>query len=456
MSGGVVVVLPAATLAPAALAVVAAGAAAAMAIQAVKAGTEATGRALEQFADEMERQANAQDDLEIRTRLWELAAGSVVRTNQDLLLLAARAEKAGVRLTLPRSIDLTGCRLADTPGLVARAQDELAKARALVERAEAERERQVLLARLSVPAGSGPSAEELLARHQQVLARRERLSASAPAEWVLPRKVDESRVQAEIDAILSRLHEDATADDRAEALVAAARVERKKNAAMSRTYLEALARTVQKEINPRIARRREAANLLAALEQPLVAEVIGDFAPPRPPCFDAIERLRAVVRGEADLTAEDRHDAQSALDRVQVELDRRRLLDGVAEAFGGLGYSVTVGLQVGHSPALSVTRRTWHGEHAADVWVDNAGRVQSRLVQVAREATGEASRCADLNDSLRHVNAELNRRGIDARVYLPDPPNPALKRFARDSFPPMSRSEDEVQQMHARDLTEEE
>lgn len=461
MSGGEIVVLPMAVLAPIAIVAVGAGVAATLAIRAAQAGTEATGRALEQFADEMERKADAQDDLEVRTRLWELAAGSVVRTNQDLRLLAARAEKVGVRLTLPRSIDLTGRKLADTPGLVARAQEALAGARSAVERAEAERERQTLLGRLPAPVGGAPTAAELLARHQEVLARRKRpataTATAAPVpEWTLPKKADESRVQAEIDAILSRLHEDATVDDRAAALVAAAQAAQKKSVAMSRTYLEALARTVLKELNPRIARRRDAANLLAALEQPLVAEVIGDLAPPRPPCFDSIERLRAVVRGDADLTEEDRRDAQGALDRVQVELDRRRLLDGVAEAFSGLGYSVTTGLQVRHSPVLSVTRQAWHDGHSADVWIDEAGRVRSRLIQLAPEAPGEADRCADLNDSLRHVGAELNRRGIDVRVHVPAEPAPALKRFAPRADPAASSSfEDHLPQVRTQNLTEE-
>ena len=456
MSGGAIAVLPVgAVVVPVAMVAVGAAAAATLVIRAAQAGTEATGRALERFADEMERKAHAQDDLEIRTRLWELAAGSVVQSNQEVRLLAARAEKAGVRLALPGPIDLTGCRLADTPELVAQAQQALARARAAVEQAEAVRERRVLLAKLPAPAGGAPTAAELLARHQEVLARRERtVSKARAAEWT-PSKVDESRVQAEIDAILSRLHEDATADDRAEALSAAAQAEQKKSTAMSRTYLDALARTVQKEINPRIARRREAANLLAALEQPLVVEAIGDLAPPRPPCFDSIERLRAVVRGDADLTDDDRRAARSALDWAQVEMDRRRLLDGVAEAFSRLGYSVTTGMQVHHSPTLSVTRQAWHGGHAADVWIDEVGRVRSRLIQLVPEAGGEASRCADLNDSLRHVGAELNRRGVDTQVHLPSDPVPALKRFVSGAGPATPSSEDHIPQVRAHRVTEE-
>jgi hypothetical protein len=427
MSGGEIAVLPVGlVIAPVALAAVGAGAAAMLAIRAAQAGTEATGRALERFGDEMERRADAQDDVELRARLWELAAGSVARTNEDLRLLSARAAKAGVQLALPRPVDLAGCQLVGAPDLVARTQEALSSARAAVERAETARERQKLLVRMTAGAPGEPSAAQLLARHQAVLASRGlRAGAAAPA----PRKADDSRLQADIDAILCRLHADATSDDRIQALEAAAKAERKKNTPMGRTFVDSLARTVDVDLNPRIVRRREAANLLAALEQPLVTEVINDFGTPRPPCFDAIERLRAVVLGDADLTPADRRDAQNALNRVQAELDRRRLLDGVAEAFGKLGYSVTAGMQVRHPAALSVTRPAWQGGYVADVWLDEAGRVHSALVQVAAGAGGEAVRCAELNDSLRHVGEELDRRGITARVHVPDDPVPAQRRI---------------------------
>ncbi|MEU8314168.1 MULTISPECIES: hypothetical protein [unclassified Micromonospora] len=424
MSGGEIAVLPVGLIvAPVALAAAGAGAAAMLAIRAAQAGTEATGRALERFGEEMERRADAQDDVEIRAQLWDLAAGSVARTNEDLRLLSARAARAGVQLALPRPVDLTGCHLTGAPSLVARTQEALSAARAAVERAEAARERQQLLSRMAAGAAGEPSATELLARYQAVLASRGRHESAAPPA---PAKVDGSRLQADIDAILSRLHTDATSDDRIQALEAAAKAERKKHSPMGRTFVESLARTVDVDLNPRIARRREAANLLTALEQPLVAEVINDFGTPRPPCFDAIERLRAVVLGEADLTSADRRDAQNALNRVQVELDRRRLLEGVAEAFGKLGYSVTTGMQVRRHAALLVTRPDWRGGHVADVWLDEAGRVHSQLVQVAAGAGGEAVRCAELNDGLRRVGEELGRRGIAARVHVPDEPVRAL------------------------------
>ena len=133
MSGGAIAVAPAIVLIPvaaaAAAAVVGAGLAAALVIRAAQAGTEATGRALEQLANEMERQAKAQDDREIQARLWGLAAGAVVQTNQELRLLVGRAEQAGARVRLPESFDLTGHGLADVRGWVTRTQEALAAAR---------------------------------------------------------------------------------------------------------------------------------------------------------------------------------------------------------------------------------------------------------------------------------------------------------------------------------------
>lgn len=425
MSGGEIAVLPmGVVVVPVAAVAIGATLAATLAIRAVQAGTEVTGRALEQLADEMQRKAGAQDDVAIRSRLWEVSAGAVVSTNQELRMLTARATRVGVRAAVPAPIDLTGCKLADVHALVAAAQDALVTARATVEQAEAARERRELLAKLPAPVDGSLTATELLTRYHRVLASRgrgpDRRSVAAPP------KVDESRVQVEIEKILIQLDPDATSDDRAQALAAAARAARQKSVGTSRTYVDALARTVVQEINPRVARRREAAGLLAALEHPLVTEMVSDLAPPRPPCLDSIARLRAVVDGDVDLTDADRRDARSALVWAQQQLDRRRLLDGVAEAFAGLGYSVSTGMQVRHSASLSVTRPAWQGGHTADVWIDDAGRVRSRLIRRAPDAGGEALRCADLNDSMSLVGTELIRRGIDVQVHVPQRLLPAL------------------------------
>jgi hypothetical protein len=413
------VVVPA--LAAAAV-VVGAGMAAAMVIQAARAGTEATGRALERLGDEVERTAKAQDELEMRTRLWGLAAGAVVQANSELCLLAARAGKAGVRLPLPPPFDLTGLGLADIRGRVAQTQQALADARATVERAEADREQRVLLAKLPVPADSSLTTAQLLARYQGVLARRrqdqirQQIQEEQPLQ--LSPQVDKSRVQAEIDEILARLDVDATAADRELAILAAARAAKQNEAGASRTFLDTLARTVDKQINPKVAGRRQAAGWLAALEHPVVVNTIAETVP-LPPCLSSIERLRAVVRGDADLTDADRNDALSALAWAQQAVERRRLLEALAETFTGLGYTVTTGMQVHHTDALCVARDGWRDAHSADVWIDEAGSVKWHLVELAPGATREASRCEDLNSSMRAVGETLTRRGFDATVQVP-------------------------------------
>jgi hypothetical protein len=426
VSGGEVVVVPAGLILAPALAIVAgAGMAAMLAIRAAQAGTEATGRALEKLGDEMLRVADAQDDRAMRARLWGIAAGAAVQTNQELRLLHARAEQAGVTLSLPRSLDLGGCRLADVKGLVAATQNDLVTARRQVEQAEAGRERSTLLAKLPAPAEGGPTVAEVLARYQEVLARRHGAGWPATRPAPLP-EVDKADVKARINEILLRLDDQANAADREKVLLVAARAERKTNRSASSTYLETLARIVDEEINPRVAKRREAANLLDALERPASTEVINDLAPPRPPCFNSIERLKAVVRGEVDMTDADRRDANSALAQMEQELHRRRLLEGVAEAFAGLGYAVSTGLQTRHSATVSVARDAWRGDHSADVWIDDRGRLQARLIQRAADAGEEAGRCADLNKTLLRVGEELTRRGIAAEVRLPSRPLPAL------------------------------
>lgn len=427
MSGGGIIVVP---LVVPLVAVAGAGLAAVLVIRAAAAGTAATGRALEHFGAEMERLAAAQDDLAIRTRLWEAAASAVVSTNQELRLLIARAEQVGLQPELPPFIDLTRCALADTRALVAHAQDALAAARTQVIRAEAERDRQVLLAKLAIPLAELPSTAELISQHRQAFALRWAKLATSAASVVPPAPADQSVLQAEIDQILLRLDPDAIASEREQVMAAVARAEKRSgDAATARTYLDSLRRLVDKKINPRVARRREAAGLLSGLTHPAVGELIGELVPPRPSLRDSIERLQAVERGEAELTDSDLRAAHRELSWLSDELERRRLLDAVAEAFAGLGYSVTTGLEVHHCAGLSLTKPSWHGEHTADVWLDVHDKVQFRLVQRALNAVGEATHCAELDADAQQVSDQLERRGLAAKVDLPAEPLPAVRRI---------------------------
>lgn len=450
MSGGAIVVAPVVLLAPVAAAVAGAGLAAALAVRAARAGTEATGRALEQFADQLECQARAQDDRALQARLWELAAGAVVATNQELRLLAARAERAGVRAPLPGPFDLTGHGLAGTQDWVASASEALASARAAVERAEADQQRRVLLGQLPEPADDSVTAADLLRAWEQTLASRRRpghagrpspapgwerppladIPADAPPlAAILPdapraaaARVDLGRVRAEIDTTLARLDLDATAAEREEAIRAAARAAKQRDLGASRTYLDALARRVDEVINPRAAGRRDAAGWLDALEHPVVAEAVAETTPPLPPCLGAIDRLRAIVRGDTDLTDADRRAARDALAWAHRQVERRRLREAMAETFARLGYAVTTGMQVHHTTALHVAREAWRDGHRAEVWIDEAGQVQWRLVELAPDAGGAASRCQDLNQSMGVIGEALAQRGFDAEVRVPAVP----------------------------------
>ncbi|MEO6703218.1 MAG: hypothetical protein ABI140_17485 [Jatrophihabitantaceae bacterium] len=425
MSGGAITVVPVGLLIALPIAaLIGAGVAAVLVIRAAAAGTGAAGRLLEHLGEQMLCLADAQDDAAIRTRLWEVAAGAVVQTNQELCLLAARAERVGMTPTLPPPIDLAGCRLADTRALVVQAQEAIASARVEVVRAEVAHEKREMLANVAAAMGDPSAAAERLAAYQKTLDLRVQPGTDGPP----PRKVDKSRVRAQIERVLLRLDLDAMTGDRQRVLATAAVAEEQSTPAASRTYLDALSRLVDEELNPLISRRREAAALLAGLEHPVVTELIGEL-PHEPPVLPVIERLRAVVRGEMDLTDQDRGDGQRVLSSAAAELERRRLLEGISEAFAGLGYSVSTGLQVHHRGALSVTRPSWYGEHTADVWIDEAGDVQSRLVQVAPDAAGEAARCADLNTSMHRVADQLLGRGFDSEVALPARAVPAVKRL---------------------------
>jgi hypothetical protein len=429
MSSGAVAVVPAALLIPvvAGVAVAVAGAAlaAALVIRAAQAGTESTGRALEHFADAVERHAQAQQDREVQARLWSLAAAAVVQANRELRLVAARAEKVGARVPLPEPFDLTGHGLADVKAWVAQVQESLATARAVVERAQAERERRVLVERLSPPADDSVTAADVLADYAKTLAARLLPVAPAPS-------VDKGRVRTEIDTILSRVDVHATAAEREELLLVAARATAQTDVAASYTFLESLARRVDEKVNPAAADRRQAAEWLESLEHPVVRDVIAQAVPPLPPQLAAVDaatdRLRAVIRGDADLTADDRRHVQDVLECMKQQVDQRLLREVLEEVLRGLGYSVTTGMQIGHTTALCVARESWNGAHSVDVWTDERGEVQWRLVEMVPDAPAEANRCEDINESMRAVGSALQRRGIGAQVQVPAVPAPALKR----------------------------
>jgi hypothetical protein len=397
------------------------------AVLAIRAGVVATGvagRALEQLGDAMEQLADARDDAYLRARLWENAASAAAHTNQELRLLAARAEQVGIRPDLPPFVDLTGCVLADTYALVSRTEQALNSARVEVIRAEAERDKRVLLAKLAVPTVDLPTAAEVLADYRAALAARW-VTAVAEPKPVLPPMADESWVHTEVDKALCRLDHDATADERAQVLAVAALAERKSDIGLARTRLEALADLVDLTINPKVGRRRKAAGLLTGLTHPAIIALASEPVPPRPTLFASIEGLEEVVRGKRELTDADRALAHQELSWAAAELERRRLLDALTEAFAHLGYAVTTGMQVTHSSELSVTHKAWDGQYTAKVWVNAAGNVQSRLVQVAPNATGEASRCAELNSSLIQVGEQLAQRGLSTQVNLPSSLLPA-------------------------------
>lgn len=431
MSAGAILVTP--VVVPAAAAVGAATGAA-LTIRASRAGVVAAGRALERFVDDLERRSGAQDDREEQARRWETAAAATVAVNQELRLLAARARRVGVATTLPEPLRLTDQRLEDVRAWVRTTRQGLRAARAAIERAEAERERRVLVAKLPIPADETVTAADVLAEFASALAGRTgRGPGRSPAAAASPSapkrrgsRVDKRRVDAEIAAILARLDPDATAQERERVVLAAARVRRQRDPGARRTFLAALARTVDDDINPTVARRRDAATWLDAMEHPEVVETVDDGVPPFP-YHELVDRLRAVVRGDADLTDEIRAAVTDALAWAEREVARRRLLEAMAETFRGLGYSVTTEAR-SHHTTLSVARAGWRGEHSADVWVDEAGDVRWQLVELAPDARGEASRCEDVNRSMSAACDELTRRGFDATLRTPDPPARAVPR----------------------------
>src|SRR5262249_22093810 len=143
-----------------------------------------------------------------------------------------------------------------------------------------------------------PNIAAALARHRTALLERDATAPAPPPVGV-----------ADAAVILRRLDVDANERERLDVLAAAARAEND-DPREADHYLIGLVMRVD-EVSAAVARRRLAAQWLAALEEPVVAAV-------RPPddFLGTAARLRHVVAGDEDLTPQLRTEAAEAVARA--------------------------------------------------------------------------------------------------------------------------------------------
>ena len=397
MSSGGIVILPAAVgVAAAAVVVVTVAAAAVLAVRAANAAAEGAARALGEFGAELEQKAEAQSAAHVSRLVWESVAAEVVEVNARIRMLAERSVRAGVAVTVPEPLSLTGRTVAEAALWAARAAELVAEGQAVV--------------RAAVEADEGRRVAELLP--STTTARRDTGAALAAFQQALrerPTRAAEVRVvrpdAGRIDEILRSLDADADEHEHLEVLGAAARVVQD-DPREARLYLRGLESKVA-AVNGAVARRRLAAQWLAALEEPVVAAV-----EPPGPFFDTAARLHAVVAGEEDLTPELRARGAEAVEWAAAVTRQHFVRDLMTTCLTDLGYELDGEFDVQNAAEMRLSRPDWQGEHSAEVWMDRSGTLHAQVVRELRIEGDEAvsreqHRCADFNDDVRELGRRL-------------------------------------------------
>ncbi|WP_329016507.1 hypothetical protein OG271_10690 [Micromonospora rifamycinica] len=394
MSSGGIVILPVAVVAAAGAAVVlTAAGTAVLLVNAAGAAAEGALRAVGDYGERLEAELGALAEAEAKAARWQCVAADVVGLNARIRLLERRAAGGGPDLDVPPPVALSGGTIDQVRQRMRETEQALLAAQRELDAAVAQRELAALVAALP-PAAATPDTITAVRAYREALARRR-----APAER--PEPVDSRRAGQQVEGVLAGLDPDANADERAAALAGAALVAA--HPTESASYLRALRGTVR-DLNARVARRRLAAQWLTTLEDRDVAVALVHNGPPAP-LRGTAARLRAVVDGDAELTPQLRREGTELVTWAGEMVRQRFTRDLVLRLLREEGYTVDAEVDTRHTAGLRVSRADWHGEHTADVWVDEAGTIHGRVLRELTAAGDEAelrdrSRCDEFADHL--------------------------------------------------------
>jgi hypothetical protein len=399
--------LPAAVVVAAGAVVVLAAVAVAVlvvaAARAANAAAEAAVRAIGDYGQRLEDRVAAQNEAEARSLRWQGAVAQVVELNGRIRMLTERASRTGVAVAVPEPLRLEGMTEPEVLTWLSRAAQLYAGAQATLHEAVAANESRQLAARLPQSVIARPNIAAALARHRATLLDRYAVRPTAMRSGA-----------AEAEAIVGRLDVDANERERLDVLEAAAWVENE-DPREADHYLSDLMDRVT-ATNAAVARRRLAAQWLSALEEPVVAAI-----EPPPPFVGTAAKLRAVVRGDEDMTADLRTEGAEAINWAQDVVRQRFVRDLVRDCLVEDGYTVDGEFDLLNSAELRLAHPDWNGEHSAEVWVDRDGTVHGQLVREDDIAGDEAamrdrSRCDGFNADL----VALGSRFDAAVVVDPD------------------------------------
>lgn len=400
MSSGAILVAPGAIgFAAGAVVVLAAAGAAVLVVRAASAAAEGMVRALGDYGERLEQQADEQHDAALQAMMWESVAADVVELNARIRMVMERAKRSGAVVALPKPLRLSGLTTADAITWSVRAAQALRSAQETMHAAVAVTEGQSIAAGLPPSVAARPDTAAALARFQTALSERyTRQQPTPPAP-----RVDSA---AAVAAVLRTLDVDANEQEHADVLGAAAMVPTD-DARTAAAYLRTLQKKVS-DVNKVVERRRLAAQWLSALEEPVVAD-----ADLPEPFLGTAAKLRAVVAGDADMEPRLRAEASRAVDWAAEQSRRHFVNSMMRDCLADLGYTVDAGFDLQRSTDVRVTRSTWHDEHSAQIFVDSKGALQGRLVREYAMEGDEAvmrdrTRCAEFNGALVELGQRLN------------------------------------------------
>jgi len=407
-SGGILILPVAAVLAAGAAVVLTAAAAAALTVWAANQAAEAALRALGNVGEKFEQTAAGQVVAEISALRWPQIAAGVIELNARIRLLSERASRAGVLVAVPEPLRLEGRSEQEVVEWTRLAAPMLRAANEAIAAGRAGTERDRLAAALPAAATALPDAAAALGRLQDTL-RSRRAEATAPAR--------PAGRGPDIAAILRTLDEDANENERLAALRTAALAERA-GARDARSYARQLQIDVT-ELNARVARRRLAAQLTAALEDPVVVRT-----PPPAPYTGTARRLHAVLSGDADLTPELLAEAAAAVRWAESVARANFVREMVGGCLAEQGYTVDGEADVRHPAELRLSHANWHGEHSAEVWVDADGTVHGKVVREQdidgdEAAMRDRARCDGFNADLSQLGGRLHAEVVIDREHAP-------------------------------------
>lgn len=440
MSSGGVVLLPAAVVVAAGAAVViVAAAAVVLVVQAANVAAEGAVRAAGDYGAALEQQAAAQADAEVNAAVWQSVAAEVVELNARIRLLAERARRSGAGVALPAAVRIAGRSAAEVVAELRDARRQLIVAQQALHTAA------IAGATVRLPAGAAQGLPDRAAVNTALLRYKRALESRLAVGAVPVARTAVTTGRAigadEVAAVLSTLDPDAGETEQIEVLQAAARVQRD-DPREAETYLLELQARIHRA-NARAAGQRLAAQRLLALEEPAVAQEI----PPEPFAGTAA-RLRAVVAGDQEFTDELRKESHAAVDWA-ADVTRQHLVEHMfRQCLADDGYRVEGGFDVEHSSTLHLTREDWRGENSAEVWVDEEGIVNGRVLRHVQGLDDQSrarnqGRCNEFNATLEKIGAELGARvvinGEHAPQYLPSVTAPAEERIVQQHHQPQAR-----------------